>query len=66
MNYSRDFSEWNHFSPKDLTDIEVQAIAPGLITVTPRTELPPGEYLILTAPDREFRAIQLCFEFSVQ
>jgi hypothetical protein len=66
MTYSRDFPEWNHISRKDLSDIEVQAVAPGLITVTPKTQLPPGEYLILTAPDREFRAIQLCFEFSVQ
>ena len=66
MNYSRDFSEWDRISPKDLTDIEVQGIAPGLISVTPRAELPAGEYLILTAPDREYRAIQLCFEFSLQ
>jgi hypothetical protein len=28
--------------------------------------LKPGEYVILTSIDREFRAIQLCFEFSVE
>lgn len=66
MNYSGDFEEWNRLSPKDLTDIEVQAVAPGLIAVTPKTDLRAGEYVILTAPDREYRAIQLCFEFSVQ
>jgi hypothetical protein len=66
MSYSGDFSEWAHVSPKDLTDIDVQAVTPGLITVTPKTQLARGEYVFLTAPDREFRAIQLCFEFSVQ
>jgi hypothetical protein len=65
MNFSRDFTEWNHLRPKALADIDVQAVAPGIITVTPKADLPPGEYLILTTPDREFRAIQLCFEFSV-
>lgn len=66
MNYSDDFSEWARFSPKDPTEIDIQALGPGLISVTPRADLPPGEYVILTAPDREYRAIQLCFEFSLQ
>lgn len=66
VNYSRDFSEWDRIMPKDIAAIDVQAMGPGLLAITPRTDLAPGEYLILTAPDREYRAIQLCFEFSVQ
>jgi len=66
MKYSGNFSEWASVPKEYLTDLEVQALAPGLLSVTPRSDLKPGEYVILTAINNEYRAIQLCFEFSVQ
>jgi len=66
MEDSHHFSEWASFSPKDLTALDLEAVAPGLITARPRVDLAPGEYLIVSDLDRDFRMMQLCWEFRVQ
>ena len=66
MEDSHHFSEWASFSHKDLTPLDLEAIAPGLITARPRTDLAPGEYLIVSDVDRDFRMMQLAWEFRVQ
>jgi hypothetical protein len=66
MEDTRHFSEWASFSPKDLTPLDLEAVAPGLITAKPRADLAPGEYLIVSDLDRDFRMLQLCWEFRVQ
>ena len=66
MEDTHHFSEWASFSHKDLTPLDLVSIAPGLITARPRTDLAPGEYLIVSDLDRDFRMLQLCWEFRVQ
>jgi len=66
MEDIHNFSEWASFSPKDLAALDLEAIAPGLVTLRPRADLAPGEYLIVSDVDRQFRMLQLCWEFRVQ
>ena len=66
MEDTHHFSDWASFDKKDLTPLDLVSIAPGLITAKPRTDLAPGEYLIVSDVDPEFRMLQLCWEFRVQ
>jgi hypothetical protein len=66
MEDTHHFSDWASFAKKDLTPLDLVSIAPGLITAKPRTDLAPGEYLIVSDLDRNFRMLQLCWEFRVQ
>ena len=65
MEYPHDYSEWSRVS-KGVTPVEVDAVAGDLISITPRGNLEPGEYVILTSLDREERPIQLSFEFALR
>ncbi len=65
MEYPHDYSEWAKVT-KNVSPVEVEAIANDLISITPHENLAPGEYVILTSLDREERAIQLSFEFALR
>jgi hypothetical protein len=61
---SRDHNVWGTFHPEDLTEVEMESIADGLVTLKPRTDLKPGEYVLVSALDG-YREIRLAFDFGV-
>ena len=65
LDGSHDARVWGRFRSGDLTEIETEAIADGVIRVRPLTELKPGEYVLVSAADQGFRAIRLAYEFGV-
>jgi hypothetical protein len=65
MAGSRDSSVWGRFHSGDLTEVETEAVADGVLRLRPRTELKPGEYVLVSSIDQGFRSIRLAFEFGV-
>lgn len=66
MTRSRNMREWAHFRAQDLTDLEIAPVAEDLVTIRPRTDLKPGEYVIVSSVQPGFRAIRLASEFGVR
>lgn len=66
MDGSGDFGVWGRFHSGDVTEIETEAIADGVVRLRPRTDLKPGEYVLVSSVNDEgFRAIRLAYEFGV-
>jgi hypothetical protein len=65
MDTSRDLKVWGRFRSGDVTEVEAEAIADGVLRVRPRTDLKPGEYVLVSSVDSSFRAIRLAYEFGV-
>jgi hypothetical protein len=65
MPISGDFREWAHFRAEDVADIELQEVADNVVTVKPRTELKPGEYVIATPFEPGARWIRLGYGFGL-
>lgn len=61
----RDIGEWIRFRSKDLTELEVEPISPGLVALRPRSDLTPGEYVIVAVLEPRFHAVRLAFDFGV-
>ena len=65
MSGSLDSKVWGQFRPEDVTEVEIESIAQGVVTVKPRTDLKPGEYVVVSSVDRGFRALRMAYEFGV-
>jgi hypothetical protein len=65
FNRGRDIGEWIRFRRKDLTELDVQPVSPGLVALRPRSDLLPGEYVIVAVLEPRFHAIRLAFDFGV-
>src|SRR5258708_28931539 len=57
---SRDRGVWGRFRAEDLTEVELEPIADGLVTVKPRADLKPGEYVLVSSLDG-YREIRMAF-----
>ena len=65
MRVSRRIADGPQFLADDLRDIDVQAVGEDLLSITPRSELTPGEYAIVSVVDRGYRWIHIGFEFGI-
>jgi hypothetical protein len=65
MRVSRRIADGPQFLADDLRDIDVQAVGEDLLSITPRSELTPGEYAIVSVLDRGYRWIHIGFEFGI-
>ena len=65
MPVSGDFLEWAHLKASDLVPIEVRAAGENVTALTPRDNLKPGEYGIVTAFDPNVDRIRAIFDFGV-
>jgi hypothetical protein len=65
MRVSHRVADGPQFLADDLRDIDVQAVDEDLVSITPRSELTPGEYAIVSVLDRSYRWIHIGFEFGV-
>ena len=61
----RHFTGWERFHAKDLADIEVEQTADNLAVVRPRTDLKPGEYVLIGVLEPRYRSIRLAYEFGI-
>lgn len=65
MPVSRHFTEWAHYRSKDVTELDVQAVSPDVISVKPRGDLKPGEYALAASVDPGNYWIRLGYDFGV-
>jgi hypothetical protein len=65
MPYSRDFHNWAGFRAKDLVDLDLTPAGNGILTLTPKADLAPGEYVIVSLAEPGMRGIRLSFDFGV-
>jgi hypothetical protein len=65
MPVSRDFIEWAHLKSSDLVAIETRHAGDNVTALTPRENLKPGEYGIVTAFDPNVDLIRVIFDFGV-
>jgi hypothetical protein len=59
------FRDFAHLRSKDLREIEMRAVGNDLIAVTPRTDLTPGEYAIVSLIEPNDRTIKIGFDFGI-
>jgi hypothetical protein len=65
MAVSGDFSEWAHFRQKDLLDIDIKPVIDDVLQITPRADLKPGEYAIVSVMEQMYRNIRVGYDFGV-
>jgi hypothetical protein len=65
MPVSRHFREWAHFNPKDVTDVEVQAVNGDVVAIRPSTALKPGEYALASAFEPGAQWVRFGFDFGI-
>jgi hypothetical protein len=65
MAVSGDFREWAHVRAGDIIPIDMRHAGGNVMAVTPRADLKPGEYAIVTAFDPNVRSIHVSFDFGV-
>jgi hypothetical protein len=59
------FTQWARFRSKDLSEIELEPLSSDVVRVRPRADLPPGDYVLVSDLEPQYRAIRLGFEFGV-
>lgn len=65
MPVSRTISQWGHFKNGDLTEIEFDSLDPDVIRIRPRTDLKPGDYILVSDLESRYRAMRIGFEFHI-
>jgi hypothetical protein len=65
MRVSRRIADGPQFLADNLHDIDLQVVEEDLVSITPRSELVPGEYAIVSVLDRSYRWIHIGFEFGI-
>jgi len=65
MAGTHDIHSWGRFRNEDVTEVEGEVVADGVLRIRPLTDLKPGEYILVSSADQGFRAIRLAFEFGV-
>jgi hypothetical protein len=65
MTMDRRISDGPHFRSEDLVPFDLAAAGFDVITLTPRTDLAPGEYVIVTAVGASYRWLHFAYGFGV-
>ena len=65
MPMSRDFRQFTKFRTQDMVELELKNVSGDVITATPRTELKPGEYALVSVFQQNERQIRASFDFGV-
>jgi hypothetical protein len=65
MAVSGDFRTFAHFRQKDLLDIEIKPLIDDVLQITPRADLKPGEYAVVSVLDPMYRNLRVGFDFGV-
>jgi hypothetical protein len=65
MPVNRDFHEFTRFRRQDLIDLDVRQVSGDVVQATPRGELKPGEYAIVSQFEQNMRQIRASFEFGI-
>jgi hypothetical protein len=65
MDVDRHTFSGPEFRNEDLVPFDVAAVAPDVVTLTPRTDLKPGEYVVVPAVGPSYRWIHFGFGFGV-
>ncbi len=65
MPYSRDLHNWANFRQQDLVEMELSSVGDGILRLTPKADMKPGEYAIVSLAEPGMRGIRLSFDFGV-
>jgi hypothetical protein len=65
MPMSRDFRQFAKFRNSDLVELDTRAVSGDVLSVTPRADLKPGEYTLVSEFEQNIRQIRASFEFGV-
>ncbi|MBZ5606036.1 MAG: hypothetical protein LAO79_27395 [Acidobacteriia bacterium] len=65
MPRSRDFRQFTRLRQQDMIELDMRAISGDVLSATPRTELKPGEYAIVSVFEQNLRQIRASFDFGV-
>lgn len=65
MPVSGDFSQFVRLRSQDLVEMEMKQVSPDVLSVTPKSDLKPGEYAILSVFEQNYRPIKASFEFGI-
>ena len=63
MPVSRHFRDFVHV--KDVREVEIRSVGADLVAITPRADLPPGEYAIVSPIDPNNRFLKIGYDFGV-
>jgi hypothetical protein len=65
MPYTRDFHNFTRFRAQDMVELDLASAGDGILTLTPKTDLKPGEYAIVSMAEPGMLGIRLSFDFGV-
>jgi hypothetical protein len=65
MAVSGDMRSFAHFRQKDLLDIEIKPLIDDVLQITPRADLKPGEYVVVSVLEPMYHNIRVGFDFGV-
>lgn len=63
MPVSRNFREFAHL--KGVREIEIRSVGNDLVAITPRADLPAGEYAIVSPIDPNDRMLKIGYDFGI-
>lgn len=65
MPVSGNFKEWAHLRKQDLIDVDVRPEKEDVLLFSPKADLKPGEYAIVSVLEPNMRGIHVSFDFGV-
>jgi hypothetical protein len=60
-----DMHNFTRFRSQDLVDYDITRNAEGIVTLTPKADMKPGEYAIVSLYEAAMRGIRISFDFGV-
>jgi hypothetical protein len=65
MPISWQFRDFAHFRSKDLREIEIRSAGNDVLAITPRADLQPGEYALVSIIEPNDRFIKIGYDFGI-
>lgn len=65
MPTSPDMHNWTRFRAQDLVDYTLTRNADGIATLTPKADMKPGDYAVVSQYEPGMRGIRIAFDFGV-
>jgi hypothetical protein len=65
MSMTRRFPNAPKFQNRDLNEVELSAVSGDVVSVKPRADLKPGEYVLVSVLEPSYRWIRIGFDFGV-
>ena len=65
MPVSGNFRGWAHFRKQDMIDVDTRHDSADVLLFTPKADLKPGEYAIVSVYEPKIRTIHVSFDFGV-